>query len=95
MKNVISVTKAVVSLHNYLINETRYISGPLEEGKGGDQNLQESFLAFRQIGSNNSTKIAKQICEMLVDYFVSDTGRVTWQNETIQSTLHNFDKDFV
>ena len=95
MKNVISVTKAVVSLHNYLINETRYISGPMEEGKGGDQNLQESFLAFRQIGSNNSTKIAKQICEMLVDYFVSDTGRVTWQNETIQSTLHNFDKDFV
>ena len=95
VKNVISITKAVVSLHNYLINETRYISGPMEEGMAGDQNLQESFLPFRQVDSNNSTKTAKQIREMLVDYFVSDAGRVTWQNETIQSTLHNFDKDFV
>ena len=47
VKNVISITKAVVSLHNYLINETRYISGPMEEGMAGDQNLQESFLPFR------------------------------------------------
>ena len=45
MKNVISVTKVVVSLHNYLINETRYISRPMEEGMGEDQNLQESFLS--------------------------------------------------
>ena len=35
-KNVISITKAVVSLHNYLINETRYISGPTEEEMGED-----------------------------------------------------------
>ena len=62
---------------------------------GGDQNLRESFLSLKQVGSNNSTKTAKQIRETLVDYFVSDAGRVTWQNETIQSTLHNFDKDFV
>ena len=62
---------------------------------GGDQTLQESFLPLRQVCSNNSTKTAKQIRDMFVDYFVSDAGRVAWQNETIQSTLHNFDEDFV
>ena len=67
----------------------------MEEGMGGDQNLQESFLPFRQVGSNNSTKTSKQIREMLVDYFVPDAGRVTWQNETIQRTLDNFEKYFV
>ena len=50
VKIFFSITKAVVSLHNYLINETRYISRPMEEGMGGDQNLQESFLPFRQVG---------------------------------------------
>ena len=44
---------------------------------GEGQNLQESILPFSQIGSNNSTATAKQIGEMLLDYFVSDTGKVT------------------
>ena len=77
-----------------MINETCYNSGPMEEEMVGDQNLQESVLPFRQVGSNNSTKIAKQIHEILVDYFVSDVGKVTWQNEAIQSIFHNFDKGF-
>ena len=29
VENVISITKATISLHNYLINETCYISGPI------------------------------------------------------------------
>lgn len=57
MKNVISITKAVVTLHKYLINENRYISGPIEKDIGGDQNLNESVLPFSQIGSNNSLKL--------------------------------------
>lgn len=48
MKNVVLITKAVASLHNYLINEIRYISGQMEE-MTGDQNLQEYFLPFRQV----------------------------------------------
>lgn len=44
---------------------------------GGDQNLQESFLPLRQVGSNNSNKTAKQIRKILADYFVSDAGEVT------------------
>ena len=66
----------------------------MEEEMVGDQNLQESVLPFGQVGSNNSTKIAKQIREILVDYFVSDVGKVTWQNKAIQSIFHNFDKGF-
>ena len=60
-----------------------------------DQNLQESFLPFSQAGSNNSTNTAKQAGEMLLDYFVSDAGKATWQNERIKSSLHNFDEDLV
>ena len=48
MKNAVLITKAVASLHNYLINEIRYISGQMEEEMTGDQNLQEEFLPFRQ-----------------------------------------------
>ena len=57
MKNVISITKAVVTLHKYLIKENRYISGPIEEDIGGDQNLNKSVLPFSQVGSNNSLKL--------------------------------------
>ena len=71
-KNVIFITKVVVSLHNYFIKETRSISGPVDKEMIGDQNSWESFLAFRQADSNNSTKTEKQIREMLVDYFVAD-----------------------
>ena len=35
----------------------------------------KNFLPFRQVGSNNSTKTDKQICEMLVDYSVSGAGK--------------------
>ena len=56
VKNVISITKVVVSLHNYLINETRYISRPLEEGMGGDQNLQESFLSSEKLAGITQLK---------------------------------------
>ena len=49
VKNVVLITKAVASLHNYLINEIRYISGQMEEEMTGDQNLQEYFLPFRQV----------------------------------------------
>ena len=49
MKNVVLITKAVAILHNYLINEIRYISGQMEEEMTGDQNLQEYFLPFRQV----------------------------------------------
>ena len=53
---------------------------------GRNQNLHEKFLPIREVGSNNSTKTAKQIHEMLLHYFVSDAGI---------KPLHNFDKDFV
>ena len=43
----------------------------------------------------DSTKTAKQIRKMLVDYFVTDFGKVKWQSETIQCTLHNSYKVFV
>ena len=85
----------MVSLHNYLINETCYIAGPMEEEMAGDRNLQKRFLPFRQVDPNNSTKTERQIREMLVDYFVSDEAKITWQNQTIQNTLHNFAKHFV
>ena len=52
---------------------------------GGDRNLQESFLPLRQVGSNNSNKTAKQIREMLVNYFVPDAGKFTWQNKKLRS----------
>ena len=51
-----------------------------------------NFLPFRKVGSNNSTKTDKQIREMLLDYSVYGAGKVTWQNETIQRALRNFDK---
>ena len=62
----------MVLLHNYFINETRYISGPVEEEMTGDQDLHESFSPFRQADSINSAKTKKQIRKMLVDYFVAD-----------------------
>lgn len=57
----------------------------MQEEMGGDQNLQESFLPLRQVGSNNSNKTAKQIREMFVDYFVPDAAKFTWQNEKLRS----------
>ena len=71
-KDVVFITKAVVLLHNYFINETRYISGPVEEEMTGDQDLHESFSPFKQADSINSAKTEKQIRKMLVDYFVAD-----------------------
>ena len=71
-KHVIFITKVMVSLHNYFIKETHSISGPVDKEMTGDQNSRESFSAFRQADSNNSTKTEKQIREMLVDYFVAD-----------------------
>ena len=32
---------------------------------------------------------------MLLDHFVSNAGKVMCQNETIESTLRNLEKDFV
>ena len=40
----------MVSLHDYFVNEIRYISGPVEEEMGEDQNLQKRFLPFKQAG---------------------------------------------
>lgn len=44
VKNAASVTRVVISLHNYLISETRYISEQMDGMMGGDHNLQENFL---------------------------------------------------
>ena len=85
----------MVSLHNYLINATYCISGAMKEEMGGGQNLQESFLPLRYVGLNNLTKTAKQTCEMLVDYFMSNAGKIKCQKGTIKRTLHNFHQDFV
>ena len=73
------MTKAVILFQKQFIHETCYNLGPTEEDIGEDQNLQESILPFSQVGSHNSTATAKQIREMLLDYFVSDAGKVTWK----------------
>ena len=45
--NIISITLAVVSLHDYFVNEIRYISGPVEEKMGEDQNLQKKIFTIQ------------------------------------------------
>ena len=59
VENFISITKAAISLHNYLINEACYISRPMYGGMEEDLDLQESFLPFKQAGSINSIKTSK------------------------------------
>ena len=91
------MTQAVIFFQKKLIHETCYILGPIEEDMGGDQNLQEVILPFSQAGSNNSTTTAKQIREMLLDYWI--TSYYCWKSHvekiTIQSKLHNFDENFI
>lgn len=60
----------MVSLHDYFVNEIRYISGPVEEKMGEDQNLQKKIFTIQ------TSWPAMQIREMLVNCFVSDAGKV-------------------
>ena len=44
-------------------------------------------------GSNNFTRIAKEVCNDFKDLFNSPRGELSWQNYVVQSTLYSFDAD--
>ena len=104
---VISVTKASVVLHNYLMHnkdfETSYQYCPPEmidtetiEGTrpGTWRNMEQpgGLVPLQgNLGSNNYSKHAKTVRENFRDFFSEGNGQVPWQMDYVTSVHNNFD----
>lgn len=91
------ITKACVALHNYLCDAGqlqteggRYITPVLTDSEGspgewrqvtqGDSNL----LDTQRLTAARASQEGMAVRDRLKDYFLSDEGRVTWQDAVLQ-----------
>lgn len=103
---VVSATKAVVALHNYLMHGKSFESNlycppgfadvETSNGirRGGWRNEVDGIDGLAdipQLGSNNYSKTAKEIKENFRDYLCSEEGQVPWQLEYVTATHDKFD----
>ena len=107
VENVIKITKAVVSLHNYLmISQNKFgdyaycpasfvdretIDGIQLGDWRNEAQGYSGLLSVGFMGSNNYSKSAKEVREDFMTYFNSKEGEVSWQWEYINRTLDPFD----
>ena len=54
----------------------------------------DGLVSFVSQGSNNYSRSAKHVRETFKNYFNSEVGSVTWQQEIITRTLNPFDEDY-
>ena len=96
---VISITKATVSIHNYLMRGRRFGPKSYCPANFVDRDTPNGIQRGRwryevrgyqgltelntQIGSNNYSRDAKSIRESFRDYFNSPQGQVPWQYEMV------------
>ena len=100
VETVISVTKAVVAIHNYLTagrrfgeNQEYYWDQHSDERVATDAiEVEGGLLPLMRAGSNNYSKSAKEIRDDFRDYFCSEEGSVSWQWETVLRTRDPFDE---
>ena len=107
VENVITVTKAVVSLHNYLMKRQNkfgnfqycppsFVDSDRSEGlQSGDWREEihgdTGLLPLKSSGSNNYSRDAKQTRDDFKTYFNSN-GEVSWQLERVTRTIDPFDE---
>ena len=111
VENVKFVTKAAVSLHNFLIKEQSINTGnyaycPVdfvdqESARGqipGNWRREigdfQGLVPMGNQGSNNFNRTAKEVRDAFKDFFISDVGAVTWQNQRVNSTTNPFDEEY-
>lgn len=108
VENVIRITKAVVSLHNYLMKRQNkfcnfrycppgfvdsYDSEGLQHGEWREQTQSDSgLLPISSTGSNNYSREAKEARDNFRTYFNSAEGQVSWQLHHITRTIDPFDE---
>ena len=98
VQNVVKVTKAVVMLHNYLLTEEDSYCPPgfadavscgrISHGSWRKEKVSScGLLDVDRIGSNNYTYEAKEVRDILCNYFSSEIGAVSWQWSIINGTV--------
>ena len=103
---VIRITKAIVTLHNYLMagrsfsHSTKYcpagfVDNDTENGTqlGEWRDLTQADQGLRAItnaGSNNYSRDAKLVREDFKNYFMSPKGQVPWQWNAVYATVNCF-----
>lgn len=101
-----SITKAVVALHNFLMSTESSACSTycppgfidhetgqsLQSGSWRQENLPNGGLvSISHTGSNNYAKSAKDVRDIYKDYFISTAGAVPWQNDMVTRITHTFD----
>ena len=103
VEHVEEITKAVVVLHNFLMDDKIMYcphgfadslkNGILKEGTWRNENdIDCTLKGIKRVGSNNSTIEAKEVRDNFCQYFLTDYGSVPWQQNVITSTLDVFDE---
>ena len=99
VETVISVTKTVVSLHNFLIHGRQFGEGnnycPEEYAEGewrNDENHTEGILPIEHVASYNYSRDSRQVGDSFKNYFNSAAGAVQCQNEHVQRSDDPFDR---
>ena len=105
VEHVTEATKAIIALHNFLIDDRRMYcpsgyadrirNGIIKEGswRNEDSNSQNALIDMGRVSTNNCSLEAKKVRDNLCDYFMSDEGSVPWQENVVHSTLDIFDRD--
>nr|CAI5829049.1 unnamed protein product [Callosobruchus analis] len=97
VENIDNIVKAIVTLHNYCQTE---LSGPGNdiycppnfvdrdgEENGGWRAEQESLPSVGRLGANVAKRFVYGIRNTLAHYFLSDEGKVSWQERAITAHL--------
>ena len=97
---VISITKAVTALYNYLKSgrqleecEEHCPAGYAEGERRNNDTETDGLVPLSNAGSNNYSSDAKQVRDNFRDYFVSPEGSVEWQWDAVTRTSHPFDEN--
>ena len=108
-QNVKFYTKASIALHNYLIRiqqHDNYAYCPTDlvdhenaSGRSAGQWRSETndihgLIPIRGQDSNNYTRSAKTTRDNFKDYFNSEAGAVSWQQDHCNSTTDPFDEEY-
>ena len=105
IENIKHITKAAVISYNFLMKrkergtycppdyvDQEIVQATLPRRWRVETNAIQGLAGLRMQGSNNFSRIAKEVCNGFKDLFDSPQGEVSWQNHVVQSTLDPFDE---
>ena len=106
IENIKHITKSAVILHNFLMKrkergaycppdyvDQEAVQGTLPGRWRVEANEVQGLTGLGIQGSNNFTRIAKEVRNDFKDLFNSAQGEVSWQKNVVQSTSDPFDED--